>query len=139
MLKTQSSVEPQQIILSALGASVTVRLTTNVEEKTRQDDDESSTFFEYDEVVFQMPYRESLQKDIEDNFEVYFGYGIQYMEQQESLKNKKNEIQSLVDNSELPNELRVLMLAIVETYEEMIDITLENSLAIVEIYERLEG
>ena len=139
MLKTQSNIQPQPIVLSTLGKEVTIRMATNIEEKTREEDDGTNIYFEYNEVVFKMPHRDNLQKDIEENFDIYFSYGIQYMEQQEVLKNKKSEVQRLIANSELPSELQVLMIAVVETYEEMMNVTLENSLAIAEIYERLEG
>ena len=139
MLKTQSNIQPQPIVLSTLGKEVTIRMATNIEEKTREEDDGTNIYFEYNEVVFKMPHRDNLQKDIEENFDIYFSYGIQYMEQQEVLKNKKSEVQRLVGNSELPSELQILMLSIAESYEEMMVTTLENSLAIAEIYERLEG
>ena len=139
MLRTQSNIRPQPIVLSTLGKEATIRMATNIEEKTRQEDDGTNIYFEYDEVVFKMPHRDNLQKDIEENFDIYFSYGIQCMEQLETLKSKKSEVQRLVGNSELPSELQILMLSIVESYEEMMTITLENSLAIAEIYERLEG
>ena len=139
-MKVQSSEIPEQIwIRKNDGKNIYVKLRTNIEEKTREEDDGTNIYFEYNEVVFKMPHRDNLQKDIEENFDIYFSYGIQYMEQQEVLKNKKSEVQRLIANSELPSELQVLMIAVVETYEEMMNVTLENSLAIAEIYERLEG
>ena len=139
MLRTQSSVEPQAINISILNKIATVRMAKNVEQKTREDENGGSTYYEYDEVFFKMPFRSNLQQDIDRNFDIYFGYGIQCMEQQEILKSKQNEVQRLISSLELPNELQVLMLAIVEGYEEIITISLENNLAIAEIYERLEG
>ena len=139
MLKTQSSIKPQPVVITKLDKLATIRMATNIEEKTREEDDGANIYFEYDEVVFKMPHRDNLQKDIEENFDIYFSYGIQYMEQLEALKSKRSEVQRLVGNSELPSELQILMLSIAESYEEMMVTTLENSLAIAEIYERLEG
>lgn len=138
-MKSRSTVQPEKISVIKIGEQAKVRLTANSQLKTIENEQGQPEIYEYDEVVFEMPYKENLNRDIEDNFELYFAHGIRYMEQQEVLKNKKHEVQRLVTNSELPSELQILMMAIAEAYEEMISATLDNSLAIVEIFERLES
>lgn len=134
-MKVQSAVEPDPIEITNLGKRCRVRMRENIEQIIRDDEQ----LYQYDEVVFEIDCRLNLRKDIEQNFAIYFQYGEQYMENQRIEQEKQREIDRLIREKELVEEQLNLALASAEIYERMEQTTLENSLAIAEIYEMITG
>lgn len=100
-MKVYSDVQPQPVQLVDLGKVTRARLAKNVQPHTT----EESTGYQYDEVVFEITSKPNLQSQIEQDFEIYFAYGLQYMEQQNLNAIKQAELARLIQKSELPIDL----------------------------------
>ena len=103
-MKSHSSVIPESIQITSLGSACRVRLCKNIEEITKEDEQ----LYQYDEVVFLIDNRPNLRADIENNFDIYFGYGERYMQKQKEEEEREREIYRLVNEKEQVVENKVL-------------------------------
>src|SRR5690554_8032223 len=101
-MKFHSSVTPESIQITSLGSTCRVRLRKSIEEITKEDEQ----LYKYDEVVFLIDNRPNLKTDIENNFDIYFGYGERYMQKQKEEEEREREIYRLV-NEKRSEERRV--------------------------------
>ena len=69
-MKVQSSVMPDPVWVKIREqGKATVRLRKNAEEKTREDEEGTSTCYEYDEVEITIPNRADVGQYVADNFD----------------------------------------------------------------------
>ena len=138
-MKVQSKAEPEQLHIEKQDNVAKIIMCKNIEQVEREtEEDEIEQLYQYDKVEFELPYRKTLDNSITDNFNAYFEFGKEQMERQQKLEKKRNEVGSLVSNYNLPDELRELMLGIVDSYEDAQKEITSLSLAIAELYEKLE-
>src|SRR5690554_1169776 len=109
-MKFHSSVTPESIQITSLGSTCRVRLRKNIEEITKEDEQ----LYKYDEVVFLIDNRPNLKTDIENNFDIYFGYGERYMQKQKEEEEREREIYRLVNEKEQVVENKVLSQQLIE-------------------------
>ena len=109
-MKSHSSVIPESIQITSLGSICRVRLCKNIEEITKEDEQ----LYQYDEVVFLIDNRPNLRTDIENNFDIYFGYGERYMQKQKEEEEKEKEISRLIDKKQQVEENRILAQQLIE-------------------------
>ena|SRR5690554_1007450 len=109
-MKSHSSVIPESIQITSLGSTCRVRLCKNIEEITKEDE----KLYKYDEVVFLIDNRPNLRAYIENNFDIYFGYGERYMQKQKEEEEREREIYRLVNEKEQVVENKVLAQQLVE-------------------------
>lgn len=109
-MKSHSSVLPEEIQITSLGSKCRVRLCKNIEEITKEDEQ----LYQYDEVVFLIDNRPNLRTDIENNFEIYFGFGERYMQKQKEEEEKEKEISRLIDKKQQVEENRILAQQLIE-------------------------
>lgn len=110
-MRSHSSVPPESIQITSLGSKCRVRLCKNIEEITKEDEQ----LYQYDEVVFLIDNRPNLRADIENNFDIYFGYGERYMQKQQEELEREREIYRLVNEKELVVENKVLAQQLIES------------------------
>lgn len=109
-MKSHSSVIPESIQITSLGSKCRVRLCKNIEEITKEDEQ----LYQYDEVVFLIDNRSNLRTDIENNFDIYFGFGERYMQKQQEELEREREIYRLVNEKEQVVENKVLAQQLIE-------------------------
>lgn len=109
-MKSHSSVIPESIQITSLGSTCRVRLCKNIEEITKEDEQ----LYQYDEVIFLIDNRPNLRTDIENNFDIYFGYGERYMQKQKEEEEKEKEITRLIDKKQQVEENRILAQQLIE-------------------------
>lgn len=109
-MKSHSSVTPESIQITSLGSKCRIRLCKNIEEITKEDE----RLYQYDEVVFLIDNRPNLRTDIENNFDIYFGYGERYMQKQKEEEEKEKEISRLIDKKQQVEENRILARQLIE-------------------------
>src|SRR5690554_1179440 len=109
-MKSHSSVIPESIQITSLGSTCRVRLCKNIEEITKEDEQ----LYRYDEVVFLIDNSLNLRANIENNFDIYFGYGERYMQKQKEEEEREREMYRLVNEKEQVVENRVLAQQLVE-------------------------
>lgn len=132
---TKSTVKPEPVEITKLGNKVRVRMADSVESLT----EDIEVLYQYEEVVFEMNYRAGLTAQIEKDFDTYFEFGIKSMELKEKSRVKEDEIRRLIEKQELPTELENLVLGIADAYEDLMNETMENSLAVADLYEMVLG
>lgn len=97
-LGTQSTVEPARVIVEEMpdGERV-VRLADNIRVvEDGAQEGETSTHFEYDEVVFTMPEdREDTEAEIEEEFEAWWLFGIED-EDEDTLEQRVADLEDIV-------------------------------------------
>ena len=109
-MKSLSTIEPKQVQITNLGKTCRVRLCKNIEQTTHEDEQ----LYQYDEVVFLIDNRPNLKTDIENNFDVYFAFGEQYMQKQQEELEREKEVYRLVNKKEQVIENRSLAQQLVE-------------------------
>lgn len=109
-MRSHSSVIPESIQITSLGGKCRIRLCKNIEEIIKEDEQ----LYQYDEVVFLIDNRPNLRTDIENNFDIYFGYGERYMQKQQEELEREREIYRLVNEKEQVVENKVLAQQLVE-------------------------
>jgi hypothetical protein len=109
-MKSLSTIEPKQVQITNLGKTCRVRLCKNIEQTTHEDEQ----LYQYDEVVFLIDNRPNLKTDIENNFDIYFGYGERYMQKQKEEEEKTREITRLIDEKHQIEENRILAQQLIE-------------------------
>lgn len=113
-LKITGSVIPQQINIVQIDNIAKIRLTKNCQEKTIEGEFDSRIEYEYDEVIFEISYRENIISDIQSNFETWFAFGEQFMQKKENIKQANLELEKLIQRKELPEIHRILTQELVE-------------------------
>ena len=109
-MRSQSTALPEPVQITELGRKCRVRLRKNIEQVTREEEQ----LFQYDEVVFELDNRPNLRADIENNFDIYFGYGERYMQKQKEEEEREREIYRLVNEKEQVVENKVLAQQLIE-------------------------
>lgn len=109
-MKTLSTIEPKQVQITNLGKMCRVRLCKNIEQTTHEDEQ----LYRYDEVIFLIDNRPNLRTDIENNFDVYFGYGERYIQKHQEELEREREIYRLVNEKEQVDENKVLAQQLIE-------------------------
>lgn len=109
-MRSQSTVLPEPVQITELGRKCMVRLRRNIEQVTREEEQ----LYKYDEVIFLIDNRPNLRSDIENNFDIYFGYGERYMQKQQEELEREREIYRLVNEKEQVVENKVLAQQLIE-------------------------
>lgn len=98
----QSSLRPKEIELQYIKNNmVYIRLRKNIEQITKEENGQSIIIFEYDEVIFDIDNTNNLIEQIENNFELFFNYGLQQMELNKSKEENEKKIYSLIQQYKL--------------------------------------
>ena len=126
-MKSHSSVLPEEIQITSLGSKCRVRLCKNIEEITKEDEQ----LYQYDEVVFLIDNLPNLRTDIENNFDIYFGFGERYIQKQQEELEREKEMYRLVNEKEQVVENRSLAQQLVE--KELDNIILAQQLVDLEL------
>ena len=116
-LKITGSVIPQQINIVQIENVAKIRLTKNCQEKVIENEFNelgNRIEYEYDEVVFEIPYRENITNDIQSNFEIWFVFGEQFMQKTEQIKQATLELEKLIAGKELPEVNKILAQELIE-------------------------
>ena len=133
-LKITGSVIPQQINIVQIENIAKIRLTKNCQEKVIENEFNelgNRIEYEYDEVVFEIPYRENITNDIQSNFEIWFVFGEQFMQKTEQIKQATLELEKLIAGKELPEVNKILAQELIE--REIENIVLGQQLADIEL------
>ena len=96
-LKTQSSSMPQAVNLERLPEGpVIVRLAANIHEA--ETEDEISTIYEYDEVIFQLPddRAEETAESIQADFSAWWEYGQQAEEEEVTIEDRLSALEDMI-------------------------------------------
>ncbi|NCI19883.1 hypothetical protein EJM73_08210 [Clostridium botulinum] len=98
----ESTVEPQKIKIQYIKDHIVhIRLRKNIEQITKEENGQSIIMFEYDEVIFDIDNTNDLIEQIENNFDLYFNYGLQQMELKQSKEEAEKKIYSLINQHKL--------------------------------------
>ena len=74
----ESATRPQQINTYKVNNYIKVRLIDNVASEIRTDDNGGEQIiYVYDEVVYMLPYRQNIETDIQNSFDIYWNFGVQ--------------------------------------------------------------
>ena len=130
-LKITGSAIPQQIDIIQIDNIAKIRLTKNCQEKIIENELNNRTDYEYDEVVFEIPYRENIINDIQSNFEIWFVFGEQFMQKEERIKQATLELEKLIAGKELPEINKILAQELIE--REIENIVLGQQLVDIEL------
>lgn len=139
-MKVYSKSKPKKVDTQKIENDLRVRLTKNVESvEIETESGETDFIFEYDEVVFTVKDRQNIKQSIENNFDKWFDFGVELQDKNENMKRKSAEVRKLVDEYQLPDELDSLFNALAESYEDLLEESLINQMAIAELFELIEG
>ncbi|APR02469.1 hypothetical protein [Clostridium botulinum] len=98
----ESTVEPQKIKIQYIkDHMVHIRLRKNIKQITKEENGRHIVMFEYDEVIFDIDNTDNLIKQIENNFDLYFNYGLQQMELNKSKEKAEKQIYNLINQHKL--------------------------------------
>ncbi|HDK7195083.1 TPA: hypothetical protein PTV74_003393 [Clostridium botulinum] len=98
----ESTVEPQKIKIQYIkDHMVHIRLRKNIEQVTKEENGQSIIMFEYNEVIFDIDNTNNLIQQIENNFDLYFNYGLQQMELNKSKEEAEKKIYNLIQQYKL--------------------------------------
>ncbi|APH20932.1 hypothetical protein [Clostridium botulinum] len=98
----QSSIKPQKIEIQYIKDNIAhIRLRKNVKETIKEENEEITTIYKYDEIIFDMDNTNNLIQQIENNFDLYFNYGLQQMELKQSKEKAEKQIYNLINQHKL--------------------------------------
>ncbi|EQB4340369.1 TPA: hypothetical protein ACXDAZ_002478 [Clostridium botulinum] len=96
-----SLIKPQRIEIQYIKTKIAhIKLRKNIKDIIKKNNDEN-VMYEYDEVVFDIENTNNLIKYIEENFDLYFNYGLQQMELKQSKEKAEKQIYNLINQHKL--------------------------------------
>ncbi|MBD5589212.1 hypothetical protein [Clostridium botulinum] len=98
----ESTVEPQKIKIQYIKDYIVhIRLRKNIEQITKEENGQIVTMFKYEEVIFDIDNTNNLIQQIENNFELFFNYGLQQMELNKTKEENEKKIYNLINQHKL--------------------------------------
>ncbi|BAO04870.1 uncharacterized protein CBO05P1_151 [Clostridium botulinum B str. Osaka05] len=98
----QSSIKPKSIEVQNIKNNLShIRLRKNIKQITKEENGQTIVMFEYEEVIFDIENTNNLIQQIENNFELFFNYGLQQMELNKSKEEAEKKIYNLIQQYEL--------------------------------------
>ncbi|QDY27159.1 hypothetical protein [Clostridium botulinum] len=98
----QSSAKPKEIQVQYVKDKIAhIRLRKNIKQITKEKNKLSTIMFEYDEVIFDIDNTNNLIQQIQNNFELFFNYGLQQMELNKSKEEAEKKMYNLINQHKL--------------------------------------
>ncbi|HCL4447051.1 TPA: hypothetical protein N2D16_002655 [Clostridium botulinum] len=121
----QSSTKPKEIEIQYVKDNIAhIRLRKSIKEITKEENQQTTIIFEYEEVIFDIDNINNLIEQIENHFDLYFDYGQQQMDLQKAKEEAEKKIYNLIkeyklvdlnNNSQNASMLLTLLMTEIET------------------------
>ncbi len=97
-MKVESKIKPDSLAVEKQGSKANVSMAYNIEKAEKGREGETEQVYQFERIVFELPYRRNLKESIENNFKTYAEFGKQLMEEKAEKERQRKETQSLIQN-----------------------------------------